>query len=746
MAELILETDFALGELQCLLDDFSDLFEVATALLDLDGKVLAAARWQEACVKFHRVSPLTSARCLESDTALAGNLQAGQEYNVYCCKNGLVDVAVPVKISGVHVANLFAGQFFFSKPSLKYFIDQASQAGFERSDYLDAINEVPVFSEDRVHSMMRFLVRTAQLIGEAALKRKQLQDALIKVADSEKMLLSILDSVDACIYLKDLDGKYTFVNKALRDLWHATPEDVIGFGDEKFFDADTARQIRANDAEILAKGIAVRREEETTILSSGKQQVYLATKLPLYDHKGSIHALCGISFDITESKAYEHQLTRLAHYDTLTRLPNRVLLADRLQQAMKQSERSSTRIAVLFLDLDNFKEVNDEFGHDVGDKLLFMVAERLQRALRGGDTLSRLGGDEFVAVFANLTSDSEIEPVIERLRSLMASSFSIEGKEIELTMSLGLTHYPQADESVDAEQLVRQADHAMYFAKQSGGDRCVKFDAMKDKKARQKFGIVEEVRQALEAGQLVLHYQPKIDMRTSALVGVEALIRWQHPDRGLVPPLHFLPAIENDELIVQVGDMVIESALIQLATWHERGIKIPVSVNVASRQLLCPEFLDKLKVAMFLHPTAVGFLDLEIVESSSLEDLAAVTRVIESAKNLGVTFSLDDFGTGYSSLTYLKNLPVETLKIDQSFVRGSLNSPEDLGILKGTIELAKVFGLSLVAEGVETHQHASMLLDLGCHIGQGYAYARPMPGQALEVWLQTRVTHLVEQV
>lgn len=734
---MILETDFALDELQRLLDDFSDLFGMATALLDLDGKILVASHWQAACTQFHRVNPQTAARCLESDTALASHLEAGQEYNVYRCKNGLVDVAVPVKVGGEHIANLFAGQFFFAKPNLKFFAEQSAQFQFESSNYLSAINEIPVFAEDRVNSMMRFLVRTSELIGEAALKRKELQDALIKVADSEKMLLSILDGVDACIYLKDLNGKYKFVNQAVRDLLQASPNEVIGFGDEKFFDAQTALQIRANDAEVLEGGESVRREEANSTLVTGEQRVYLSNKMPLRDHKGRITALCGISFDITELKAYERQLKRLAHFDPLTRLPNRTLLADRLQQAIKQCKRTDRQLAVLFFDLDNFKEANDRFGHDTGDKLLFMVADRLQSALREGDTLARLGGDEFVAVFANLATIKEIDTVIDRLKLLMSQGFPIQGENIRLTLSMGLTYYPQQDADVDAEQLVRQADHAMYFAKQSGGDRCVHFDTMKDKRARLKYEIVEDVRQALEGGQLVLHYQPKVNMSHHELVGVEALLRWEHPEKGLIPPMYFLPAIEADDLMIQVGDMVIDAALIQLEVWHDQGLRIPISVNVASRQLLCPAFLDKLKAALHLHPKGDGFLDLEIVETSSLEDLAAVTTVIKAAKKLGVTFSLDDFGTGYSSLTYLKNLPVDTLKIDQSFVRGSLATPEDLGILKGTIGLANVFGMSLVAEGVETEEHATMLLDLGCHIGQGYAFARPMPGEELQNWLRT---------
>ncbi|MBL8470286.1 MAG: EAL domain-containing protein [Rhodocyclaceae bacterium] len=751
MSELTMNLSkyLVLHDLQGLCESFSELFGVATALLDLEGNILVAAGWQKACTNFHRVSPVTSARCLESDTVLASQLAEGQAYNVYRCRNGLVDVAVPVMIGGSHIGNLFTGQFFFDEPDYEHFRLQAREAGFDEQAYVAAIRDVPRYSEAKVFGMMVFLVRMAELIGEKGLsntrlqdanrelekRRLQLEDALFKVADSEQKLLSILDNVDAYIYLKDRLGNYLFANRAMRNLWQASPNDISGSRGDKFLDAETAQALRANDEEVLREGQIVRCEETIKPLNSEISRIYQSTKIPLCDRDGLVQSICGISVDITELKTHEKQLHELAHFDILTKLPNRISLANRLQQAIHQADSRSTRLAVIYIDLDNFKVINDAYGHGVGDSQLLDLAKRLQGILRTGDTLARPGGDEFVAVLTQLDSEAACEAIIHDIQEEASRPLSIEGNEFHITASLGVSFYPQDEQHLDADHLIRQADQAMYQAKQNGGNRCYRFDPLLHKHLRSQLVQLERVRSALEAGEFVLYYQPKLNMRSGELVGVEALIRWMHPENGLVPPIQFLPLIENHDLIVVLGDWIIDSALEQLERWHAQGLNISVSINIASRQFQCPEFLDKLKVAMHLHPLAVGRLDLEIVESSALEDIAKVTAIMRAGNDLGITFSLDDFGTGYSSLTYLKRLPAKTLKIDQSFVRNMLEDPEDLTILDGTIGLAESFGREIIAEGVETEGHAEVLLRLGCDIGQGYAFAKPMPAEQLLPWL-----------
>ena len=441
--------------------------------------------------------------------------------------------------------------------------------------------------------------------------------------------------------------------------------------------------------------------------------------------------------DITSIKANQQQLEHIAHYDMLTGLPNRVLLADRLQQAIAQTQRRGGKLAVAYLDLDGFKAVNDIHGHDAGDMLLTTVATRMKQTLRKGDTIARIGGDEFVVVLRDLTEVGDSVPFLQRLLDSAAQLVRHGEHDLQVSVSVGVTFFPQV-EAVDADQLLRQADQAMYQAKLSGRNRHHFFDAEQDRHMRGHHESLDLLRQALSLHEFVLYYQPKVNMRLGTVVGAEALIRWQHPTRGLLLPGAFLPVIEEDRLAVEVGEWVIHTALTDVARWHAAGLNIPVSVNVGARQLQQSDFFERLRLLLAAHPAfRPGDLVLEVLETSALQDLAQVSRVIESCRALGVTFSLDDFGTGYSSLTYLKKLAVTELKIDQSFVRDMLDDPDDLAILQGVIGLASAFGRKVVAEGVETVAHGTLLLQLGCHLAQGYGIARPMPADALAPWAAT---------
>jgi diguanylate cyclase (GGDEF)-like protein len=443
----------------------------------------------------------------------------------------------------------------------------------------------------------------------------------------------------------------------------------------------------------------------------------------------------GLFSDITKAKEHESRLDQIAHFDPLTNLPNRLLLADRLQQAMMHAQRRSRKVAIIYVDLDGFKAINDAHGHDVGDYLLIHVAERMKRALRDGDTLSRIGGDEFVAVLNDLDGTADSITLLARLLAAASEPFLHDAHLVHVTASVGATFYPQA-EDIDAEQLLRQADHAMYQAKIAGKNRFHLFDDDKDQSLRGLHESLDRVRRALYGNELVLHYQPKVNMRTGAIEGAEALIRWRHPERGLLPPAAFLPILENQPLAVDLGDWVIRSCLEQMAHWKKNGLRLAVSANVSALQLQQPDFVEKLKQELSSHSELVRHqLSLEVLETSALEDLVQIAKVIRECKKLGVNFSLDDFGTGYSSLTYLRRLPVTQLKIDQSFVRDMLEDADDLAILKGVIGLARAFNREVIAEGVETLAHGQALLALGCELAQGYGIARPMPGGDIPGWV-----------
>ena len=466
----------------------------------------------------------------------------------------------------------------------------------------------------------------------------------------------------------------------------------------------------------------------------GEVYAEMQTISAVRDAQGEISHFVSLFSDISALKEHEQQLERIAHFDALTGLPNRVLLADRLHQAMHNVQRRDQLLAVVYLDLDGFKAINDNFGHDAGDQLLMAVSARMKLTLREGDTLARIGGDEFVAVLVDLPNANACSPLLRRLLVAAHEPLVLNGQTLEVSASLGVTFFPQAD-IIDADQLQRQADQAMYQAKLSGKNRFHLFDAEQDRTVRSHHASLEHIRLALTRHEMVLHYQPKVSMRTGKVVGAEALIRWQHPEQGLLAPAHFLPVIENHPLAIEVGEWVVHTALAQMQAWQAQGLHMPVSVNVGARQLQQRDFVPRLQVILAEHPQVdPSMLTLEVLETSALEDVAGVSQVIEACRGLGVLFALDDFGTGYSSLTYLKRLPVATLKIDQSFVHDMLDDPDDLAILKGVIGLAQAFKREVIAEGVETVAHGTALLALGCDLAQGYGVARPMAAEALPAW------------
>ncbi len=471
---------------------------------------------------------------------------------------------------------------------------------------------------------------------------------------------------------------------------------------------------------------------------NGSQFAALLTISAVPDMRGHIEHYAAMFSDITALKEnQQQQLERVAHYDLLTGLPNRLLLGDRLKQAIGQTRRRGMHLAVVFIDLDGFKKVNDQHGHAVGDKLLSVLSRRMTQVLREGDTLARLGGDEFVAILVDLPDISVSVPILDRLIEVAAQPVPIGDALCEVSASIGVSYYPQG-EDIDADQLLRQADQAMYFAKQAGKNRYHVFDTEKDRTLRTRYEGLDSIENALANGQFLLYFQPKVNMRTGEVLGAEALIRWQHPARGLLSPASFLPLIENHPLGIDVGKWTIEAALTQIEIWRKAGLHVPISVNIGAEHLLQPDFIMHLRGMLSRHPGAQPQdLELEILETSAVEDFVQVSQVMALCERMGLRFALDDFGSGYSSLTYLKRLPAYLLKIDQGFIRDMLEDPDDITILDALLALARSFGRNCIAEGVESIQHGEMLLRMGCEWGQGYAIGHPMPAHEFEQWLHT---------
>ena len=561
------------------------------------------------------------------------------------------------------------------------------------------------------------------------------QDIGQRLAAEERLQLaaSVFDNAHEGIMITDSRGLIVEVNSTFSELTGYSREEALGKTPDLLKSGHhDAAFYAAMWRDINEQGYW--RGEIWNRKKSGEIFVELLTISTVRNRSGGIGHFVAIFSDITLIKEHQQRLEHLAHFDALTQLPNRMLLGDRLQLAMAQAERSGKLLAVCYLDLDHFKPINDRWGHAVGDRLLIEAAQRLKACVRAGDTVARLGGDEFVLLITGLDSQHECEQALSRVIVALAQPFPISDQQLNVSASIGVTLFPH--DGADADTLLRHADQAMYAAKQNGRNRYHLFDPEKDKRASDRRRDIARIREGLARGEFELHYQPKVDMRKGHVTGVEALIRWQHPEQGFLLPDRFLPLVEGTDLAVDLGDWVIGEVLRQTDAWLDEGLNLAVSINISGNHLQHKGFSRRLGELLAGHPrVSPRQIELEILETAAIEDVANTAELFTECRQLGVSFSLDDFGTGYSSLTYFRRLPAETLKIDQSFIRNMLDDPDDLSIVEGVIGLTQAFHRKVIAEGVETVEHGLVLLLLGCDLAQGFGIARPMPAAAVPSWI-----------
>jgi diguanylate cyclase (GGDEF)-like protein/PAS domain S-box-containing protein len=451
------------------------------------------------------------------------------------------------------------------------------------------------------------------------------------------------------------------------------------------------------------------------------------------DAQGRVSQYVALFSDITQHKRSEELLRHQAYHDALTGLPNRLLFGENLEQALNQAQRANHGVAVMLMDIDHFKYVNDTFGHDYGDKLLVMVAQRLRSMIRKGDTLARMGGDEFTLLLPAVREPDEIARVAEKIFKEFSSPFIIEKNDFTVTASIGVSTYPQ--DGGTPETLLKNADSAMYQAKEEGRNSCAYFTPAMNEKMKERVEIENELRHAIDAGELEVYFQPKQRLHDGALVGMEALVRWNHPQRGLVMPGKFIAIAENTGLIIPLGWFVLEEACRRTAAWNRAGADLRVAVNLSAYQFRDKGMLEVITRVLEQSGLDPHQLEIELTESLVMHDPEANIEQLVMLKRLGIAIAIDDFGTGYSSLSYLKRLPVDTLKIDQSFIRGVNSDAHDAELVRAIISMAHSFKLEVVAEGVETPEQREFLLNQGCDVTQGYLYARPMPTDAFEAFL-----------
>ncbi len=562
------------------------------------------------------------------------------------------------------------------------------------------------------------------------------RDITMRKAAEDKLHLAaaVFEQAREGFVIADRDGRVVTVNQAF---W-----DISGYG---------ADELQGQQTAALGFGIGrrdVRRQVRAALQTSGHWQGEVRTSRKdgsLYtcwaaitqqrDASGAVTHYIGILNDITQFREVERNLVRLAHVDTLTDLPNRSLLADRVGQLTSVSRRDHRPFTLMFMDLDQFKNINDTLGHSVGDALLAEVARRLQGSLRECDTVARLGGDEFAVLLPGADAAGS-ELVATKLLERLAEPCMVQGHELSMTMSIGIATYPSDGD--DYEILSRNADTAMYRAKHEGQATWRFFAAGMQQRSARQLQLESALRRALERNELLLHYQPQLDGDGETLVGVEALLRWKHPEFGMVSPAEFIPLAETSGQIVAIGEWVLRTAVTQLKAWMDAGVPpMVVAVNLSAVQFRHPALPDTVLRALTDAGLPAQYLELELTESVTANPAAAIS-MMDALHGLGVRLSLDDFGTGYSSLSHLKRFPLHTLKIDQSFVRDIDTDPDDRAIVQAIIQMARALELQTIAEGVETDAQHQFLRREGCDMMQGYYFGRPMDAAGLEMWIAAR--------
>lgn len=605
--------------------------------------------------------------------------------------------------------------------------------------------EAPSIPEAFLWGLGSLLTLLTMASGFAWLLKIKVAQRTAELRISEDKLKTILDSVDAYIFIKDVQLRYQYVNNKVCKLFGRTYDEIVGKNDSEFFDPDTVTKLNDIDKQVLGSGQAHVKEEVNRTKNDNETKTYLTSKIPLKSPDNKVYALCGVATDITEQRQFIEEIHQLAFYDSLTHLPNRAMLIDKLEKLLGDSQPFNSHSALLLINLDNFKDFNDTYGYNTGDQLLKQIAQRLSNFVSASDFIARLSGDEFAFLCtAQINSISKIsqkaEDIANNLIKVLSDDLYVVGHiHHKATICIGAVVLASSQTTV--ESALKHADLALFEAKATGRNKVSFFQPDMEAAVAARAVLEAELREGLEQNQFVVHYQPQVDINHQ-LLGYEVLVRWQHPQRGLVPPNSFINLAEVTGLIDPLGMWILRTACMQLKAWSNdlSTANLVVAVNVSAYQLHNPNFVNQVIEVLQQTGANPNRLELEITESLLVKDIDGSLDKMKTLKAYGIRLSMDDFGTGYSSLNYLKRLPLDQLKIDQSFVRDLAIDPNDMFIVKAIVEMGRSLNMSVLAEGVETEAQRDALAQLGCIRYQGYFFGKPVPVSELQLISNTTDT------
>ncbi len=543
----------------------------------------------------------------------------------------------------------------------------------------------------------------------------------------------LLEAIPSPVFFKDDQARYLGCNKAFETYIGRQRGELIGRSVFDISPPELAARYHEADQQLFDHP-GVQTYEASVESTDGQRKEVIFNKATWLRADGTVGGLVGVITDITDRKQTEALIWMQANYDPLTGLPNAILFNNTLHQAVVRARATGRWLALVHLDVDDFRAFNEARGSDLGNRVLVALGQRFGASLQPGELLARIAGDEFMLLLPDLGGWDDVDERIVRTLQTNRTPLEIDGESVEITFSAGIALLPA--DSEDGDTLVRHAQMALHQAKQEARGYFRLFDGEQDKRTHARREMLRRLDLAMENKELRLYYQPKVDMPSGRVLGFEALLRWFHPERGMVPPGEFLPVVESSDFIIRLGEWAMREALAQAVSWRRAGLETCISVNIAGRHLQLPDFPERVRHALADVPGArADSLEIEILESSILDDMAHVREVMRACAGMGVRFALDDFGTGYSSLAYLHQLPAATIKIDQFFVRNLFEQREDPAIIQAVVQIAQVFGRELVAEGVEDPEHGMLLVAMGCHIGQGFGIGRPMAAEAVLPWV-----------